>query len=59
MRVKFGITDFEEMRNWIMTLPVSNQKMLEWRLQVFDCYRYNEDYERIYEYIHGLGGEIV
>lgn len=56
--MKFNITDFEEMREWISTLPAPHPKITEWRLEVFDCYRYNEDYENIYEYIKGLGGEV-
>ena len=56
--MKFNITDFEEMREWISTLPAPHSRITEWRLEVFDCYRYNEDYENIYEYIKGLGGEV-
>ena len=56
--MKFGITDFEEMREWIKTLPTPNPKMTEWRLEVFDIYRYSEEYENIYDYIRGLGGEV-
>ena len=56
--MKFGITDFEEMREWIKTLPAPNPKMAEWRLEVFDIYRYSEQYENIYDYIRGLGGEV-
>lgn len=56
--MKFEITNFDAMREWIISLPASHPKMTEWRLDVFDCYRYSEDYEHIYEFIKGLGGEV-
>ena len=54
----FKNTDFDEMRNWIETLPGS-QRLKDYRLQVFDLFRYGEDYESIYEFVNGLGGTIV
>ncbi len=53
----FGVCDFEEMREWIIfTSP--NSKIMRARLDIFDAYRYNEDYESIYDFIKGMGGTI-
>ena len=56
--MKFGITDFEEMREWIKNIPNTSSQVKEARLDIFDCYRYNEDYESIYDFIIGMGGEV-
>lgn len=56
--MKFGITDFDEMRDWIKRIPNSSPSMTEIRLNIFDCYRYTEDYEAIYQFITGMGGVI-
>lgn len=54
----FNITDFDEMRDWIETLPGS-ERVKNYRLHVFDLLRYSEEYESIYEFINGLGGTIL
>lgn len=56
--MKFGITDFDEMREWIENIPNTNPNVKEARLSIFDCYRYTEDYEAIYQFITGMGGVI-
>lgn len=53
----FGICDFDEMRDWIVSISY-NSKVLQSRLDIFDAYRYSEDYESIYDFIRGLGGSI-
>ena len=53
----FKITDFDAMRNWLRTLsgPFEIRRA---RINIFDRYRYREDYEAIYNFIIELGGEI-
>ncbi len=53
----FKITDFDAMRNWLRTLsgPFEIRRA---RINIFDRYRYREDYEAIYNFIVELGGEI-
>ena len=57
--MRFDCTDFEDMREWILTLPAPHPAMQEWRIDIFDKLRYAEEYEEIYELIKGLGGEII
>ena len=56
--MKLGITDFDEMREWIENIPNTSPNVKEARLNIFDCYRYTEDYEAIYQFITGMGGVI-
>lgn len=51
----FDVCDFEAMREWLISIS-SNSKILKARLAIFDCYRYCEDYESIYDFISGMGG---
>ena len=53
----FEAYDFEGMREWIMAIS-SNSKVLRARLNIFDAYRYSEEYEAIYDFIRGMGGSI-
>lgn len=53
----FKMTDFDAMRNWLRTLsgPFEIRRA---RINIFDRYRYREDYEAIYNFIIEMGGEI-
>ncbi len=56
--MKFKMTDFDAMREWLKTLGGSFE-IRRARLNIFDRYRYREDYEAIYKFIIEMGGEIV
>lgn len=56
--MEFKITDFEGMREWLKTLSGSFE-IRRARLNIFDRYRYREDYEAIYKFIIEMGGIIV
>ena len=45
--------DFDEMRDWIKRQPASI-KIKHIRLYLFDMYRYQEEYEKIYAMIKEL-----
>lgn len=49
--------DFNEMRLFVLHAPASIP-IRRLRLQLFDLYRYAEDYEKLYEMITMLGGTI-
>lgn len=49
--------DFDEMRIFILHAPAS-PPIRRLRLQLFDLYRYMEDYEKLYEMVIELGGKI-
>lgn len=49
--------DFESMRDFIAHLHAS-LPIKRYRLQLFDMYRYTEDYEKLYEFFTMLGGII-
>lgn len=53
----FKMYDFEAMRQWLRTLsgPFEIRRA---RINIFDRYRYREDYEAIYNFIVEMGGEI-
>ena len=53
----FKMTDFDAMRNWLRTLsgPFEIRRA---RINIFDRYRYREDYDAIYNFITEMGGEI-
>lgn len=56
--MKFNQFDFEEMRNWLKTLPGSFE-IRRARINLFDRFRYREDYEAIYNFIKEMGSEIT
>lgn len=49
--------DFETLRDFVLHCHGSTP-IRRARLQLFDLYRYNEDYEKIYKMIIDLGGII-
>jgi len=51
------MNDFEAMRQWLRTLSGSFE-IRRARINIFDRYRYREDYEAIYNFITEMGGEI-
>ena len=53
----FKMNDFDAMRQWLRTLSGSFE-IRRARLDIFDRYRYREDYEAIYNFITEMGGEI-
>lgn len=55
--MKFKATDFEAMRDWLRSLsgPFEIRRA---RINIFDRYRYRENYEAIYNFIKEMGGEI-
>lgn len=53
----FKMNDFDAMRQWLHTLSGSFE-IRRARLDIFDRYRYREDYEAIYNFITEMGGEI-
>lgn len=53
----FKMNDFEAMRQWLRTLNGSFE-IRRARINIFDRYRYREDYEAIYIFITEMGGEI-
>lgn len=53
----FKMNDFEAMRQWLRTLNGSFE-IRRARINIFDRYRYREDYEAIYNFITEMGGEI-
>jgi len=53
----FNITDFDSMRKWLFTLPGSFT-IRHARIEIFDRYRYQEDYESIYNFVTEMGGNI-
>lgn len=53
----FKMYDFDAMRNWLLSLSGSFE-IRRARINIFDRYRYREDYEAIYNFIKEMGGEI-
>lgn len=53
----FKMTDFDTMRKWLYSLSGSFE-IRRARINIFDRYRYREDYEAIYNFITEMGGEI-
>lgn len=53
----FKTYDFNAMRNWLRSLPGSFE-IRRARINIFDRYRYREDYEAIYNFIIEMGGII-
>ena len=53
----FKINDFNAMRQWLYALSGSFE-IRRARINIFDRYRYREDYEAIYNFITEMGGEI-
>ena len=53
----FKMNDFDAMRQWLHTLRGSFE-IRRARINIFDRYRYREDYEAIYNFITEMGGEI-
>lgn len=53
----FKMNDFDTMRKWLHTLSGSFE-IRRARIDIFDRYRYREDYEAIYNFITEMGGEI-
>lgn len=56
--MKFEKTDFNEMRQWLVSLP-ADPRVKRARAICFDLMRYREDYEAIYNFITIMGGEII
>lgn len=56
--MEFNSTDFESMRDWLKTLPGSFS-IRRARINIFDRFRYREDYESLYDFIKEMGGEII
>lgn len=56
--MKFEATDFEAMRIWLRTIPGSFEIRCA-RINLFDRFRYREDYESLYKFIEEMGGEII
>jgi len=46
--------DLEQMREIVKRAPTSNLKVRRMRLNLFDMYRYNEEYEKIYQMVQDL-----
>lgn len=46
--------DFEEMRKIIMRAPATSIKVRRTRLHLFDLWRYQEEYEKIFQMIDEL-----
>ena len=53
----FKMYDFNAMREWLRSIPGSFE-IRRTRINIFDRYRYREDYEAIYNFIIELGGII-
>lgn len=53
----FKMYDFDAMRNWLRSLSGSFE-IRRARVNIFDRYRYREDYEAIYNFINEMGGKI-
>lgn len=53
----FKMYDFDAMRKWLQTLNGSLE-IRRARMNIFDRYRYREDYEAIYNFITVMGGKI-
>lgn len=53
----FEKTDFNRMRDWLYSLsgPFEVKRA---RVNLFDRYRYREDYEAIYNFIIEMGGAL-
>ena len=45
--------DLDKIREWIKHQPAS-QKIKRMRVNLFDIYRYKEDYEKIYQMVQDL-----
>lgn len=54
----FNYYDFDSMREYVLKLPAipSVRKL---RLTLFDAYRYNEEYEKLFALVESLGGKIL
>lgn len=57
MMNNFNFTNFDAMREWLKTLDGS-PAIRRARIDIFDRFRYREDYEAIYQLIIDLGGVI-
>ena len=53
----FKMYDFNAMREWLRSIPGSFE-IRRARINIFDRYRYREDYKAIYNFIIELGGII-
>lgn len=53
----FKMYDFNAMRDWLRSIPGSFE-IRRARINIFDRYRYREDYEAIYNFITEMGGII-
>lgn len=53
----FNYLDFDSMRDWLKTFD-GNFSIRRARINIFDRYRYREDYEAIYNFIEEMGGTI-
>jgi len=45
-----------DIRNWIARQPAS-PRIKHARLHIFDLWRYQEEYEKIYNFVNELGGK--
>lgn len=55
--MKFKNTDFNEMRDWLMSLS-ADPRVKRARAICFDLMRYREAYDEIYMYVEIMGAEI-
>jgi len=51
------IWDLDAMREMVRRAPASSPKLRRARLNLFDLYRYCEEYDKIYQMIQDLKGE--
>ena len=56
--MSFKPFNFEDMRDWLFSLPCSDCKIRKARMALFDRLRYREDYPAIYDFIISMGGQI-
>lgn len=50
--------DLEELRLFILKASVSKPSIRRARLYLFDKYRYEENYEKLYDFVKDLGGPV-
>ena len=55
--MKFNYLDFEGMRKWLFNLSGAFE-VRHARINLFDRFRYCEEYDKLYKFIKEMGGEI-
>ena len=53
----FNYLDFDGMRKWLYSLKGSFE-IRRARINIFDLYRYQEEYDKLYRFIEEMGGHI-